>query len=593
MLTREDDSEVKRRLLITFDEAEKNLWIDAGIYPPDTPMGESLYNFSFSFLVERVHRGVTEDYYDNEGALLFRNGKKTISQSYWKSVVKYIRYFAIQAKSVGIADLHENSIGQIYKEVLSQMKGSTNKISYRVALRQWLNWLNRTFNTQLNIERIMPRPKRVLSKNHGRVFDMSKAYLLVQTLLNDQSSLFNENDVMDFRSRRACLLLLSTAARPHEILNLLQSALTKDSQNIYWIRFHKTKRERNQPGRFSYEWIHQVPVKTDAVRWFEELLHFAPREPLHFPIEWNGDGLTELRLLASKHNDTPIRTNGLYRFLARIQCKLWPELTKPYFTPHNLRALHLTYRRILGDEDVLLEKQAGHNHPSSKKPYTQTMSAGEVGKFGDILKKGVWPKEDVTTSADEPQSDDVNVSEIASVSNKFMITPKKLEEVFKLTQKVMEASPRYFQGSVLDTNDKLTGVAVGGYTHNCNAHILLNCGHTPGHCRACDYYSPDRGTENAHRIEIFRKMLHYFFCIEAEKEFKSTGHRNMVFQKAEDIKERLDAAESKLWVNKFGMKHSEAKKLHAILWKKAKTYFRQESEIKPKPSPEEILLYLM
>jgi len=595
MLSREVNSEIQKKPLFTFDEAEKNQWISKGIYPSTTPLEDNLYHFSFTYLVERVHRAVAEDHYDNEDQLLFRSGKKTISQNHWKNMVRYIRYFAIQAKSAGVSDLNEYTFSQTYRDVLGKLKGYNSRNSYRVALRLWLNWVNRTFNTQYNLERLMPSPKRVLSKKHGRVFSMSKAYLLIQTLLNDQCSLFNENDIMHFRYRRACLLLLSTAARPHEVVNLLQSALYQDSHGGFWIRFHKTKTIRNQPGRVTFDWVHEVPVKPDAVRWFQELMHFAPTERLFFPIEWDGDGLTMLRLLASKHNDAPIRTSRLWSFLARIQRKLWPDQTKPYFSPHNLRALHLTYRRLIGDADVLLERQAGHTHSSSKIPYTQTIPAEEVGKFGDILKKGVWQTEKMKTAhVEETANGEEHVEEITKISSKFTITPNKLEEVYMLAQRVMEAAPLMFQGKVLESDDELeiSSVSAGGYTHNCNAHVLLNCGHTPGHCRACDYYSPDEGTEDAHRIEIFREMLHYYFCKDAEKQYKSTGHRTMVFQKAEDIKDRLDKTESKLWVDKFGMKPPDANKLHSMLWKKAKAYFRHESKTNPKPSAEEIFRYL-
>ncbi|WP_342418338.1 site-specific integrase [Paenibacillus sp. FSL H8-0168] len=598
MLAKETDSLIENKPVIPCDEAERSLWIAAGIYPTQTPFEESLYTFAFSYLRQRVNDSITDDYYDDEENLLFRYGKKTISINYWKAIVKYIRYFAIKCRSKGLTDISENSISEVYTEIFGQMKGQEDKTFFRVALRHWLRWLIRTTNASYNIERIMPRPRRVMSKDHGRVFSMSKAYILVQTLMNDQTPLINENILMNFRHRRACLLMLSTAARPHEIVNLLQNALFIDSQDNSWIRFHKTKTIRNQPDRNGYEWVHHALVKSDAARWFNELIHFAPSEPIFFPREWGGDGLTELRLLASKHNDGPIRTSGLYNFLTRIQSKLWPELRKPYFTPHNLRALHLTYRRILGDNDELLERQAGHSHPSSKKPYTETMPAEEVAKFGHLLQKGVWRKKpegedaDKTEGAGISSTEYVAIDEITEISSKFEVTPQKLDEAYKLTQKIIEESPR-FQGKVIDLEDELHEVNVGGYTHNCNAHVLLNCGHTPGHCRACDDYSPDEGTEDAHKADIFREMLHYYYCLDAEKNFKSTGQRKMVFQKAEDIKERLNKTERSLWVNKFKMPPNEAKKLHSLLFKKAKAYFREQSKEKPNPTNAEVLCYIL
>ncbi|WP_196245389.1 hypothetical protein [Paenibacillus polymyxa] len=103
----------------------------------------------------------------------------------------------------------------------------------------------------------------------------------------------------------------------------------------------------------------------------------------------------------------------------------------------------------------------------------------------------------------------------------------------------------------------------------------------------------DEGTEDAHKADIFREMLHYYYCLDAEKNFKSTGQRKMVFQKAEDIKERLNKTERSLWVNKFKMPPNEAKKLHSLLFKKAKAYFREQSKEKPNPTNAEVLCYIL
>ncbi|WP_289142754.1 site-specific integrase [uncultured Brevibacillus sp.] len=598
MLVKEPESSVRDERFVPFDKSETALWIEAEILPSRSQIEESIADFVFLHLACRVDEAIVEDHFDDEGNLKFRYGKKTISIVYWRAIAKYMRRFLICCKMCSITEISESSIIDAYTEVIEQMPGKENKTFFRVALKHWIKWHNRTQKINLNVERIMPRPKRAHSKLHGRVFSMARAHTLVQTLLDDHSPLINENDIMHFRYRRICLLLLATAARPSEILNLIQHALFQDSNGEYWIRFHKTKTKRNVPNRKSFDWVHYSPIKEDAVKWFNELLQFAPKERLHFPAEWGGDDLAELRLLAVRYNDAPILRSSLYAFLRRLQNKLWPEMVIPYFTPHNFRALHLTYRRILGDEDVILERQADHRSLSSKKPYVQTMPAEDVAKFGDILKKGVWEKKRVYEEAemldvtDNPSEGAISLNDLTKASSKLTVTPRKLEEVIKLTQQVMETSPLRFHGLVVNSNSESPIVPVGGFTHNCNAHVLLNCGHTPGHCRACEYYSPDEGTENIHQTEIFREMVHYYYCVRAEKDFKSTGQRKMVFQKADEIKERLEKSKSKLWVDKFNLKPAEVKKLYEQLWKKAKTYFRYYADIKPKPTNEEILQFI-
>lgn len=588
MLALDETSQIAT-IPIVFDDKERNLWIRDGVYPPKSPLVESLYSFVFDYLKNRVNIEVSDDYYDLDGKLLFRYGKQTISLNHWVAIARQVRSFAINSRLSESQTISESTLMNIYTVTFAQIKGFVSKSQFRVAMRHWLKWLIRTTNIQYNIERIMPRPKRVLTKEHGRVFSMAKAYLLIKTLLDDHSPLVNENNIMHFRLRRACLLLLATAGRPHEIVNLLQNAPYEDANGQLYIRFHKTKTVRNHPNNLNYEWVHYAPVKADAVKWFNELLYFAPEKPLYFPQENGGDGLTEARVLALKHNDGMVQTRSIWNFLSRIQFKLWPHSTTPYFTPHNLRALHLTYRRLIGDNDELLERQAGHSHSSSKEPYTQTMSAEEVAKFGELYRKGVWREE----LKDGKEINDVmTIEDITSISSKLEVTSAKLEGVFALTQKLMEESSARFNGKIVESTNEFPDMSVGGYTHNCNAHILLNCGHTPGHCRACDYYSPDEGSEDAYKADLFREILHYYFCVEAEKDFKATGIRKMVFQKAADIKERLDRTQSKLWVEKFGLPTNEAKKLMESLYKGAKVLFREHARTIPKPSNAEILSFL-
>lgn len=588
MLSLDEESSISASPMLSFEEKERNLWIRDGVYPAKSPLVESLYSFVFEYLKNRVDMEVSDDYFDLDGKLLFRYGMQTISLNYWKSLARNARTLAVNSRLGDSQPINEQNIRDIYTETFSQIKGFVSKTQFRVAMRHWLRWLIRTTNVSYNIERVMPSPKRVLTKEHGRVFSMSKAYLLIKTLLDDHTPLIDENNIMDFRKRRACLLLLATAGRPHEIVNLLQNSHYKDSNDQSYIRFHKTKTVRNHPNNQTYEWVHYAPVKADAVKWFNELLYFSPKNPLFFPRENGGDGLTEARVFASKYNDVMMSTSVIWNFLSRIQLKLWPQSTTPYFTPHNLRALHLTYRRIIGDDDVLLERQAGHSHSNSKEPYTQTISAEEVAKFGGLLRKGVWREE----KKDGKKPDEVlALEDLTGISSKFEVTSAKLDGVFELTQKLMEESNARFNGKIAEMID-ITEISIGGYTHNCNAHILLNCGHTPGHCRACDYYSPDEGSEDAHKADIFREMLHYYFCMEAEKDFKATGIRKMVFQKAADIKERLNRTQSKLWVEKFGLMPNEAKKLMESLFKQAKAFFRDHSKSVPKPSNVDIMRYI-
>ncbi len=593
MLAREPDTLVERTGAIPYDQAERRLWSASGLFPPATPLEASIAEFIFSSLRQQVSQVAVEDRFDDSGNLVRRTGKQRIAQRTWRQIAWNLRFLLLQCRSHAVADLTESSLAKAYTISLKLRTTQDQRSVFRIAFLYWLKWYKRTCMTGINLERIAPRPKRVTRKGHGRVFSAAKAHTLIRTLLDDGSPLFSESDLMDFRCRRACLLILASAARPSEVLRLLPQAMCKDQEGRHWIRFHRTKTKRNNPDRSAYEWIHSVPVKEDAVRWFNELLAFAPAEAIEFPIERDGDGLTERRLLANRYNNSQASLSSLHNWLRHLQERLWPGQDGTYFTPHNLRALHLTYRRIIGDPDVLLERQAGHSRPESKLPYTMTMPAEEVAKFGDILEEGVWNLEvrtlDVTDNQDEGA---ISVEGMARESSRFTVTPRKLEEAQQLVEEALEAVTGGFGGTVIEPGVQLPALSVGAYTHNCNAPMLLNCGHTPGHCRACEHYKPDGGTAEQHRAEVFLEMLYYFDCLRAEKEFKATGKRTMIFQKSQDLKARLDRTGTELWTEKFQMSPADAKKLHRELWTKAKSYHRQYGPVKPRLSNDQILHYL-
>lgn len=291
LLGRDSDSLVDEEHLSGY-EAERNLWVTAGLVPPATAIEASIQAFAFGWLRDRIDQEPVIEERNDAGQIKRRTGFSRVTPDYWRALAYNLRFFLEQCREAALADLTVETLTSAYQRGLSHRTTRSQRIIFRVAVRYWLAWYQRTENSALNLEHIAPRVRRSEPKAHGPVFSTAKAHTLIRTLLDDTSPLFNENQIMDFRYRRACLLLLATAARPREVLHLLQDAMVQDREGVYWLRFHRTKTKRTMPDRAPLQWIHAVRIREDAVRWVRELQQLAPREKITSPGDRHGDGLT-------------------------------------------------------------------------------------------------------------------------------------------------------------------------------------------------------------------------------------------------------------------------------------------------------------
>lgn len=223
-----------------------------------------------------------------------------------------------------------------------------------------------------------------------------------------------------------------------------------------------------------------------------------------------------------------------------------------------------------------------------------TLPAEQVTQFADILNEGVWPRQATGANTGSESDAGVSVDAMTHMASQFTVTPPKLDAAKQLVDQVLQrtANGGKVAGTLRDSDRTLPLLSVGSYTHNCAAPLLLNCGHTPGHCRACPHYRPDTGTEDHHQVEIFREMLYYFECRAVEKTYHITGQRTMIFQKSQQLKARLDKTETILWRDQFGLSPTEARTRHRMLWTRARAYYRDHGQTAERPSADEILGYL-
>ena len=113
--------------------------------------------------------------------------------------------------------------------ILSELKNKFPQCfkSYKSAIRSWLELISLKHNLQINLEKLFSKNIARNDIPYGKVFNFSAAVSLIETLLNDQSPYFNDNDIMQFRMRRILLLQLETGKRISELCILKEIVYEK------------------------------------------------------------------------------------------------------------------------------------------------------------------------------------------------------------------------------------------------------------------------------------------------------------------------------------------------------------------------------
>lgn len=544
-------------------------------------------NYLFCYLIHFVENSseiIENDLLgDTKKIRLNNHDQSVISFSTWSNYSLEYRAIAKLFCQYGYTtteDIMFNGVDEILKDKATEW--SKRKIKhFKHSLRKWLSFHISYHELKVSINQVIPRSIRRTTREYGKILNLGKAYTLIEALLDEQNPAIDENIIMDFRYRRACLLQISTGSRAKAICLLLKNCLVKDHTGQKWLKLHKTKGGKQ----------HTVKVNEDAIEWIEELKGLSPTEKIYAPRNTKhfGDGLTEYRLFANANDNGQLTVNGLNKFLHRLQKRIWPDMSQDeHFTSHDFRRLHVIYMVIRKKRRDEIQDQIGHNNPNSLIPYLATTSPEVQEAYAKIYKEGVWKN----ISDQKEEETDIELVPLLSKSKSLTETDDLKVVVNSLVQTVMSETEEFevSDHSFLPVNNVSAGFP--RYTHNCTAHELLNCGHTELHCFNCDYYRGDSEMFDDHIAELFRYMLLILQSRESVKKKRDGLERELVTIRAEDISELLDESIPKLLKSSFGKNDRQVEKIKNELWEKSSKYWRKYGKSKPALTFQEAKRYL-
>ncbi|MCY9661967.1 tyrosine-type recombinase/integrase [Paenibacillus chondroitinus] len=565
-------------------DLEKDGW-DVIINEYHNELAENIYEFIFNYLLSQVKDlDIRTVYQKGTQSNKIRRAIRPITIATWtkwsaemRGYVKLFYGFGLNSSS----DLISGGLEKILIHV--SRKWVRKKIgNFRSLIKRWLMYYIERYDLNLNVNTIIPHSMKRKTTQFGKILNLGNAYTLIEALLDEQSPFINENDVLEFRCRRVCLIQLATGSRVTAICLLLKDCITTDHYGNKWMQLHKTKNGKPQV----------VKATEDVQNWVEQSSKFAPKDKVFSPKNdrYFGDGLTEYRLFANTSEVATLTSNQIGKFLTKIQKRLWPDMPKEeYFTSHDFRRMHAIYMVMKKKSKHEIQDQLGHSGPNSLIPYLATSSPEIQQYYSEIYKEGIWGN--VVNKLEEPT--DLELDPLLEQAAKVVQAEDKEQFISSLLEK--------FKGEEVEfgfSNDAsfmpINNVSAGfpRFTHNCVAHEMLNCGHTELHCFKCDYYKPDDDKYNEHIAEIFRFMLLALRGEDMAKSKRDTIQKELVSIRSHDIIELIDESFPKLLEKKFLITSREIPKLKNGLWDKAKSYWKKYKKTKPILTFEEALHYL-
>ncbi|MCY9657179.1 site-specific integrase [Paenibacillus chondroitinus] len=534
-------------------------------YPSELTRSIHEYNFNISYL--RVNNvGITS-----------KPQEDSITLSSW---VTYSASLINFAEELGINQV--NTIQEALSHGIRHFLSRNRMMNYsddfakntRIAIRKWLEWLSEAQQLNLNILKIVPFKLSRRTKTFGKLIDVASAHLLIETLLDDHSSYFDENKIFDFRLRRACLIQVATGARGSEVGLLLKDCLRNDHLGTVWLHFHKTK--NGNP--------HDVVARSDVQKWVAELQTMSPSHKIAAPkaLYPAGDDLNEFRLFANFFEDGPLTYDGINSFLEKIQHKIWGKQhpNGRAYTSHDLRRIHTLYMRIKGKTKHEIQDQLGQTNVDSQLPYLATKPLAHQQWFKEIAQKGIY--KNVSNLENDHEGVTVPLDTVLEQTAKFEVSAHDISDVVKKMieeQVTTDISPSFSTPSgTLAINQVSAGFP--RRTHNCRAHELLNCGHTELHCFSCKKYMPDSDMLNEHKAEVLRYMILTKHNEYQAKKNKDALEKETILIRANDIRLLIKETFHELF-KKFDLTEDSAGKIEIELQKKAEIYWRKNGKTKP------------
>lgn len=534
-----------------------------------------LMSFSFLVMLERTKGPYELKYRDTIGKDRSDYLSK-IELSTWRDKNNAVLDAFRRLNKKGYESIDE-ALNQGIQEIIADI--SLDKRSrlqpVKTVLREWLNYYSKTEGKNLKIDKIINNKLGRGNTNYGKTINFNAASELIEALLDDQSPYHNDNELSQFRYRRAFLLMLESGARVHEIILLKQNCVKENKYGDNFLYFHKTKGSK--------PW--SAPLSLKAKKWVQQLLKVAPKEKMRISKKVNeyGDDENALRLFANSRNFGPLPPDTLRSYLKGFQVKLWGD--KPpggrYFTPHDIRRMCAVFMKMTGFSDEVIKERLGQDNIQSQLPYLLTKPKSHLDYFSEIYEEGLWGE----TEEKESFSDSIykNTANIINDNNESDIALSIIESFSKQFEDI----------DVPDYDYLIENEITGGYplrSHNCGAKAIVTCHHTEIKCFACDYYKPDADKLNEHKAEILRWVIFLDYNSTLSKTSKNKFEKHKIALKIDDTEKHVKTALKKLFYN-FNIEEKDVKNLEKEIYAKAKLYKKQYGETKPSPTFKEAMEY--
>ncbi|MFT9496166.1 tyrosine-type recombinase/integrase [Anaerosolibacter sp.] len=555
------NTSLKDREIGKWNQAFKSPW---------SVVTHELYNFTFGSFRDRIRQSTILEYTDNTGTIV-RESQDPITEGTWVGYSLGLQNLAKLSEENGynsIQELLPHGLIHIFTDGVYGLAEGTQEFM-KTATRHWLNWYTKRNNINLNIYRILPVSVRNKERSFGRILNLGAAVTLLEVLLDDNSTYFNDNDIRDFRARRACLLQIATGQRASEICFLLYDCIAPDNMGVVWLVMHKTKTEK----------VNLVPVTQDIRKWVDELRANSPEKKIliaksEYPA---GDDLEERRLLANQFDEGPFTYSSINDFLERIQKQIWPNghPNKTPLTSHDFRSLHALYMRQSGKTKDEIKDQLGHSSVNSQLPYLATKPLAHQENFKKIRYKGIY--KNITNKA-APNA--IEVDKIIEKTSDLSVNKYDKEKLINIITTITADVDNFIVPKPI--NSPLpTGFPLR--IHSCNASTMINCGRTELHCFPCKLYKPDLDTLLDHKTEVFRYMVLCLYQSRLAKNTKDILERQIVQVRTHDITALIDKTFDDLFP-KFNLPNNEVISIRSNLQQKAEQYLKKYYKNNPNPS---------
>jgi integrase len=559
----------------TIDDKHKDKWNKHEV-AFQSEIYDELKTFTFGVLLERTQRPYELEYEDIES-----NNRTEIlpimSMGTWRDkadasfdIVKRLNIKGYTNVDEVISDGIQEVLIDIKEEARSRIDIS------KTFLREWLNYYSKKNKLIIKVNKIIPNKIGRGDIRYGKTINFSAACELIETLMDDQSPFVNDNQIAQFRGRRALLLMLETAARAHEICLLKQNCIKTNRYGEKFLYLHKTKTGK---PRTAY-------VSKEALKWVSQSIEVAYNEKILISKEHYsfGDDQKALRVFANYLNDGPMTPYALNAYLYGLQRKMWGNQPKGgrFFSSHDLRRMCAVYFKIKGYSDEEIKDKLGQENIASQIPYLLTKPKSHLQHFKNIYDQGLW-------SNDQQEENEISNSIYNQISSEL-----DNEKDMELSRSLIESFSEKFNDIDLPADSYLPeNEAAGGYplrTHNCKAKAVVTCHHTEIKCFGCGYYDPDSDKLVDHKAEILRWIIFLHVNTTLKKETKNKFEKHKIAARVYEVEKDLNATFENLFT-KFNLNKQEVSMIEKELYTKAKKYISKYGKVKSAPDFKEALEY--